>query len=663
MSPREVGALQSIAKQHGTTLTVNPQTGLPEAGILDAILPAVAGAGLSLIPGVGPLMAAGIVGGGTALLTKDLNKGLMAGLGAFGGASLAGSIAGAGAGAGSTAAAAETAAAAGSLYTPAEIASMQAAGLSPAEIATSAADYVGGASGVGTANMPFSQATQSALNSPMSAGLSEISKAPGAFFKKNMFPIGAAAAPLLLGGGDLFGGGEKKEEASNSYIRPYTYSQTRNSNYTGAGTPYFSQSMTPQTPIPASDFGGTAFAGGGIVALADGGISAYNALSLRDSQDYRVPELMPVQAATYAQNVRPTAPEVTAYNQQMMGRANQQYNINPLPAALQVAGFDKPGGNSDTDWLNQQYQQAFGRDAEAGGRQTWEQALAAGKTKEDIFNEGILGSSEYKQQQANLAAGRTAYTNADGSHMYQDLVAAGQFNPNRRAPVAPITAAPATTAPASSPTGGFGYDPSSRRYIGGAPTAPTAAEQSEVEKLRAEMDAMREPQNYNWAAGDGGGMASGGITNSKMAQVEQYLAKAQSGQKGMQEVMSLAKAGDYNAAIALNKIGGDPNQNYAMGGGIASLGSYSDGGRMLKGPGDGVSDSIPATIGGRQPARLATEEFVIPARIVSELGNGSSEAGAKRLYGMMERVEQARENSVGKGKIAVDTKAYKHLPV
>jgi hypothetical protein len=47
---------------------------------------------------------------------------------------------------------------------------------------------------------------------------------------------------------------------------------------------------------------------------------------------------------------------------------------------------------------------------------------------------------------------------------------------------------------------------------------------------------------------------------------------------------------------------------------------------------------------------------------VSELGNGSSEAGAKRLYGMMERVENAREKSVGNGKIAVDTKAYKHLP-
>ena len=95
------------------------------------------------------------------------------------------------------------------------------------------------------------------------------------------------------------------------------------------------------------------------------------------------------------------------------------------------------------------------------------------------------------------------------------------------------------------------------------------------------------------------------------------------------------------------------------GGGISDLGGYSDGGRLLKGPGDGVSDSIPATIGGKQPARLATGEFVVPARIVSELGNGSTEAGAKKLYAMMDRVQKARRKTKN---VAADTKAHKHLP-
>ena len=85
-------------------------------------------------------------------------------------------------------------------------------------------------------------------------------------------------------------------------------------------------------------------------------------------------------------------------------------------------------------------------------------------------------------------------------------------------------------------------------------------------------------------------------------------------------------------------------------GGIADLGSYSDGGRMLKGPGDGMSDNIPATIAGKQPARLANEEFVIPADVVSHLGNGSSEAGAKQLYKMMDRVRKARTGRKAQGR-------------
>ena len=99
---------------------------------------------------------------------------------------------------------------------------------------------------------------------------------------------------------------------------------------------------------------------------------------------------------------------------------------------------------------------------------------------------------------------------------------------------------------------------------------------------------------------------------------------------------------------------------YAQGG-LADLGGYSDyarGGRMLKGPGDGMSDDIPATIAGNQPARLANEEFVIPADVVSHLGNGSSEAGAKQLYKMMDRVRQARTGNKKQGK---QIKADKYL--
>jgi hypothetical protein len=109
------------------------------------------------------------------------------------------------------------------------------------------------------------------------------------------------------------------------------------------------------------------------------------------------------------------------------------------------------------------------------------------------------------------------------------------------------------------------------------------------------------------------------------------------------------------APVTMMAMGG-----YARGG--YHLGDYSDGGRLLKGPGDGVSDSIPASIGGRQPARLADGEFVIPARIVSELGNGSTDAGARKLYAMMDRVQRARRKSIGKNQVAVNSRAEKLLP-
>jgi hypothetical protein len=118
--------------------------------------------------------------------------------------------------------------------------------------------------------------------------------------------------------------------------------------------------------------------------------------------------------------------------------------------------------------------------------------------------------------------------------------------------------------------------------------------------------------------------------------------------------------GRGNKIIAMQKALKDGKMvNGMASGGISSLGGYSDGGRMLKGPGDGMSDSIPASIGGKQPARLADGEFVVPADVVSHLGNGSTDAGAKRLYGMMDKVRKAR---TGKKKQAPAVKADKYMP-
>lgn len=113
------------------------------------------------------------------------------------------------------------------------------------------------------------------------------------------------------------------------------------------------------------------------------------------------------------------------------------------------------------------------------------------------------------------------------------------------------------------------------------------------------------------------------------------------------------------AGVADTGVNPITGQMAFAGGGIADLGSYSDGGRMLKGPGDGMSDSIPATIANKRPARLANEEFVVPADVVSHLGNGSSDAGAKQLYAMMDRVRKARTGTKQQGR---EINPTKYLP-
>jgi hypothetical protein len=189
------------------------------------------------------------------------------------------------------------------------------------------------------------------------------------------------------------------------------------------------------------------------------------------------------------------------------------------------------------------------------------------------------------------------------------------------------------------PLSKFKYDPS--RYVPGTVTPPTPYKPVYKDYRMAGGGVVELMSNEN---------AIGANTGYPMADIS----------KG-------AYATPYQQPISRNVIGGvsdtgvDPmtGEMTFAGGGIADLGGYSDGGRMLKGPGDGMSDNIPATIANKQPARLANEEFVIPADVVSHLGNGSSEAGAKQLYKMMDRVRQARTGKKAQGK---QIKAAKLMP-
>lgn len=150
-----------------------------------------------------------------------------------------------------------------------------------------------------------------------------------------------------------------------------------------------------------------------------------------------------------------------------------------------------------------------------------------------------------------------------------------------------------------------------------------------------------------------GGMVPGNLNNRYPQSNINQSAYATASQSPMsQSVVS----GGYESKI--NPFTGEMQM---AGGGIADV--YAAGGRLLRGDGDGVSDSIPAEIHSRhgvQKAALADGEFVLPARIVSEIGNGSTEAGARKLYAMMDRIQKHRGRTLKN--VAKDTKAERLLP-
>ena len=185
-------------------------------------------------------------------------------------------------------------------------------------------------------------------------------------------------------------------------------------------------------------------------------------------------------------------------------------------------------------------------------------------------------------------------------------------------------------------------------------TLNTAPAMVQAQQAAAQQTPTQLPEVEAAAGGmmnDPTDFAAGGMYPGSQIDKTQYASSPQ-----MPASMQTTMAG-YDPQT--NPLTGEPTLHMASGGVSYGLGGYSDGGRLLRGPGDGMSDNIPAVIGKKQPARLADGEFVVPADVVSHLGNGSTEAGAKHLYAMMDKIRKAR---TGKTKQAPAVKADKYIP-
>lgn len=512
MTPREVGALQTMAQNHGGSLTVNPSTGLPEAGFLDSILPAVAGIGLSMVPGVGPMAAGAMVGGATALMSGSLEKGLTAGLGAFGGAGLgaglgaagaasssASQLAGAGANAAMSGAATQvpslanvtaqqglnlgaTMGGAGSMTAPTMSAALPAASNPLGQLATSMPNV---SEAYSIAQPSLSQGFMNNAGN-VGRGLQSLFTSPGQTLDQmgGLGSVGMNAAMALAPAMAAQSQEEEEEDfldPNRGYIRPYTFERNRVEGG-GNGQRYFDTRFIEHDPVRPEDFRG--YAEGGLAALTRGGQAWVPSIAARAQAAAEPEQIM--------EFTRVALPEGDPSGR----RFEQSFQLRDMTKADREAGLVP-------------YRVS-----------TPEEIAAANAGKSVNRNAGLFG-----------------------------LGAMGIPN---------------------DPRGGT-YNTSMNPATYGGPTRG------------------QDPYAYS---------------------------------------------GFYN---------------YAQGG-LA---------RMVDGPGDGLSDDVPAIIDGQQPAALSTDEFVVPADVVSKLGNGSSKAGARKLHDMMDRV---RMQAHGTKKQQRKVNANKALP-
>jgi len=518
MTPEEVGGLQALAVAHGGSLSINPDTGLPEANFLKNLLPTLIGAGLTFFSGgvINPLTAGMIVGGVETARTGDLGQGLLAGLGAFGGAGV-----GSAAGIGTQAAAPITNAtvAQGSQAVPGLTAATQTAGAS--QIAPFAADY-GLTQGAQMAPQAFTgtgagvtglqpPATPSSLASLSGTSPYSVLGDTGSISALNPVTAGAAATPSPATPGFLdryttvMGGKTGALAGGYGMAAPFLQEEpvefedlTEKSNYAGPYRPTdrevrFQDPSAPRSSREFSYFSPFNPYPGFYAAASGGQVRRYQEGGDVDERSVRMPG-----------------------KDYLPGR-DPEFNYNFLPVEILQAASERSKGPRSS----------------LGGKGAMFSRLFGGGSEED----GPKGMSPG-------AAKKSGYDK------YKDLT-------------------------------GYKYNPQTQR----------------LEKL---------------AAGGLAALAAGG----ELLEDGSFVIDAR----------TVAEIGNGSSEAGQELL--------------AQLG-----GRPVKGPGDGVSDSIPATIEGEQAAAVARDEVIFDPESVAAIGEGDMDEGARRLYAMMDQVAKARKTA------------------
>jgi hypothetical protein len=580
MNQEEVQGLQALAKKHGTSLTINPDTGMPEAfklgGVFKALIPIAAGVmfpgfGASIFGGMQGIGAGILAGAATAALTggNPIMGGITGALGGYSGAGLGNSFANLGS--------------------------------------------AGAATGTNVANMTAQNAATNVVgNTLMGQGATAFTSP----FISPFTPAGIAGG-AGLGAGTVANAGIVGQGALSNVAGNALTNQAMNASLTGANT----------------------------VANAGNAINATQAA-----------------APSYTDNLKSGVEKFfskeTSYVDPVSGKTVTGSGFDAYKASLptrggEITGITKDAAGNVISSVETPTKMATNMDVfkkigmPVGG------ALLGGVEASDLNPQINLSEQEQKvyEQTGIDSAGKPTF----------GYIAKSAFNPYRTLNLSgpsPLNLGQSLKLPASTSyaTGGTIQSGGIRDLYGTPDNQPTISPGlsgfglGRLNNLAGEQ-AMTQAKTLGYAdGGDIGGDAVDESAPNPEGIVSKYTTAVDD--KGIASRVRVPY--QYEKIITpgaldfydIPPIGYNPD-TYA---GLLRKQKGMARGGYLNGAGDGMSDSIPATIEGKQPARLADGEFVIPADVVSHLGNGSSKAGSKRLYAMLDKVRHARTGNKKQGK-------------
>ena len=648
MNPKEVVGLQNLAARNGTSLTVNPNTGMPEAFNLGSLLPMVAGVGLASV-GMDPMMAGLLLGGATAVIEGDIGAGLGAGLGAYGGASLGKSLNLLGAESvpiGSTT---------GEIVT--DQIQQNLSNMNPTIAGPSGPSMTGFSSTAGSGTM--------GINSGLNTNAINTNYPQGSEFQgTNVGSIPRNVTPNLTGTNPGYpqGAGFQSPPAN----KPTIYRNYTQSGGVTASPPVNNLPVTPNSAYPQ---------GAGFQATADTA-TKYNMPGSGvpgDSVYGQVSEDGLTGLANRAGNRVSNMGKgldtlVNDYDRarEILGTQSEQVPVFNPDGSVQSYTMSKAVPLDNIDMAMK-----FGLPI-AGGIAG---GLEASDFQPDPIDMAQFEDRRYRGPDGQLNLSESGTLNLNNPYNYTaggyGYAEGGEVERNQRARqgmrdalarnkgtayAQPTTNVASNVGASNINVGGFRGGPSNLKggvgslnvnsgTIGQSPNAIAAAAAAAADR-KANFKIMPNGQEVPIDFNPGGFQGvMGGMQNAPQSHYRDSSGNWHKGQKpgtfqiggnnGIGNQFSWLTGANYYAE------GGEVKE-YAQGG-MTSVG-------YLKGPGDGMSDSLAAQIDESQPAALSQGEFVVPADVVSHLGNGSSDAGSKRLYAMMDEVRQARTGTEKQGK-------------